>query len=83
MENIRKAHENGVIAVEQGQQWASELGPDCEFMLFSSSQFSDAKVFLEGIVTTIRSHRRTRSRAFIRRLKWVAYMSFADVRRGK
>ncbi|KAK6061168.1 hypothetical protein COOONC_01166 [Cooperia oncophora] len=69
MEKIRKAHEDGGMAVEQGQQWASELGPDCEFMMLSSSQFADAKTFLEGIVNTIRTHRRTRARTLIKRLK--------------
>ncbi|KAK6033364.1 hypothetical protein OSTOST_00410 [Ostertagia ostertagi] len=69
MEKIRKAHEDGGMAVEQGQQWANELGPDCEFMMLSSSQFTDAKTFLEGIVSTIRSHRKTRARTLITRLK--------------
>ncbi|RCN50982.1 hypothetical protein ANCCAN_02769 [Ancylostoma caninum] len=34
-----------------GQQWANEIGPNCEFILVSSSQFDDGKRFLEELTT--------------------------------
>ncbi|VDM59844.1 unnamed protein product [Angiostrongylus costaricensis] len=55
--------------MKKGQKWATELGPDCEFIILSSSQFADAKTFLETIVSTIRVHRKRRTRTFIKQLK--------------
>ncbi|VDL62665.1 unnamed protein product [Nippostrongylus brasiliensis] len=69
MENIRKAQEDEGIAIEQGKKWASELGPCCEFTVISSSQFTDAKSFLEEIVSTMRSNRKKQTRMFIKRLQ--------------
>ncbi|KAL6722444.1 hypothetical protein Aduo_017569 [Ancylostoma duodenale] len=69
MDKIRKAHEDGETGVEKGQQWANEIGPNCEFILVSSSQFDDGKKFLEELVSAIRSSRRPRSISFIKRFK--------------
>uniref|UniRef100_A0A1I7X617 Uncharacterized protein n=1 Tax=Heterorhabditis bacteriophora TaxID=37862 RepID=A0A1I7X617_HETBA len=53
MEKIRKAHENGGLAVEQ----------------ISASQFSEASLFLEDIVESIRSTKRRPSRSILPKFK--------------
>ncbi|KAJ1373050.1 hypothetical protein KIN20_035378 [Parelaphostrongylus tenuis] len=58
---FEKTQDESAFAIEQGQKWANELGPDCEFIILSSSQFADAKTFLETIVSTIHLHRKAKN----------------------
>ncbi|CAJ0608926.1 unnamed protein product [Cylicocyclus nassatus] len=70
MEKIRKASEDVEVAVEQGQQWASNIGPNCEFILLSSSKFNEARAFLEDIIRAIKRSHSPRGLSFIKRLRF-------------
>ncbi|KJH41600.1 hypothetical protein DICVIV_12425 [Dictyocaulus viviparus] len=69
MEKFRKTNEEGGIAIEQGQKWANELGSECEFIVLSSSQFTDANTFLENIINSIHKYRKRNMRTFLKHLK--------------
>lgn len=69
MEKVRLTHGDDGLTIKQGQQWANELGSGCEFVLLSSSQFTNAKAFLQSIVKTIQENRTAQSGTFVTRLR--------------
>ncbi|PAV78733.1 hypothetical protein WR25_07423 [Diploscapter pachys] len=75
MERIVRAHDDNAASIEEGRNFALELGPKCTFVQINSSKFEEGEAFLESLLQSVKSTKRTRRRLTLANIRFPRRLS--------